>query len=285
MPPETVASLLATARRLLAEAGSETVALDARVLLETVSGLSHADIVAEPGRLIEDAVAQDFQAAVARRCTGEPVSKIIGFREFYGRRFSVNRSVLDPRPDTEALIDLCLEQFRADAALSFLDLGSGSGAIGVTLASEQPKARGICVDISPEALRVAEKNATDLGVADRVRCVESDWFSNVDGTYDLIVSNPPYVRTSDILGLVPDVRCFDPIIALDGGLLGLDCYVAIASQARRFLLTKGQIIVEAGAGQMHEVVRIFAKHGFKHLKSKRDLSGIERALAFSVDGA
>ncbi len=280
---DTPASLLAEARQRLEQAGISTGALDARLLLQHATGLDHAALIADPEHPVTSAQSLVFRNLLALRLNHQPVSKILGYREFYGRSFAVTCDVLDPRPDTEALIELCLSQFSPSADFSFIDLGCGSGAIGITIACERPHARGLCIDQSETALAVTRANAKALGVGNRLNMQKSDWFTSVSGTFDLIVSNPPYISSADIAGLAPDVRNHDPHEALDGGSDGLACYRAIAAGAGRHMAEKAGIIVEIGAGQAADITAIFARHGLVLRQQQADLAGHARALMFSPD--
>jgi release factor glutamine methyltransferase len=254
--------------------------LDARLLLQHVLECSHADLILRENDPLTDEKENHFFELVERREAQEPVTKILGAREFYGRMFHVTPDVLDPRGDTETIVDLCLEK----KAQRVLDLGVGSGAILLTLLAEWPKAEGVGVDISNAALAVAEVNAVTLGVHVRSEFVQSGWFEklhgNLQGQFDLIVSNPPYIPSADIAGLERDVRDYDPLLALDGGVDGLDCYRAIAANASRFLGKNGRIVLEIGRGQQDDVVQIFTTQGFRCDAKRADLSGIIRALQF-----
>lgn len=276
MPPETVAALLAEGRRRLAASGSATPALDTRLLLQHVAGLTHEEIVSSPSR--ETIAGPDFRRLIARREAHEPVSRILGEREFYGRAFKVTGAVLDPRPETEILVEEALRLGTPDARV--LDLGTGSGAIIITLLAEWPGATGVATDVSAEALGVARVNAGVLLGADRLRFIRGNWFDGVEGEFDLIVSNPPYIVHSDIEHLPADVRDFDPAIALDGGPDGLAAYRAIARAPRPHLSGHGSILVEIGAGQKSEVETIFRQAGFALVAKKSDLAGHVRCLAF-----
>lgn len=280
MPPETVRSLLEAAKRQLVAAGCETPMLDARILLQHVAGLSREDIIMEPERIILTPLAAKFAELLARRVTHEPVSRILGEREFYGRIFRVTPDVLDPRPDTETLIDAALGLLKPDARI--LDLGTGSGAIAITLLAESPEATGLATDMSPAALAVAEANARELGVADRLAFALGDWFGPVEQHFDLIVSNPPYIRQGDIAGLASDVRDFDPLPALSGGQDGLDAYRHIAKDARGALEPLGMVLVEIGAGQEFDVTAIFEVTGFSPAGRFSDIGGHVRCLSFAA---
>jgi release factor glutamine methyltransferase len=215
---------------------------------------------------------------VARRENREPVSRILGEREFYGRRFVVTPDVLDPRPDTETLIDAALKLLRPGARI--LDLGTGTGAIIITLLAQRPDCTGTATDISAAALAVARANAERIGVAGRLQLAQGNWFGAVAGTFDLIVSNPPYIPDRDIASLAPDVRRFDPGLALAGGADGLDPYRSIALGASGHLAANGMLIVEIGAGQADSVETIFSSAHFRPLARYADLGGHDRCLAF-----
>lgn len=278
MPPDTAKALLAEAQAALAAAGCETPALDARLLFQHVTGMSREDLILDDGRLIAPEASEQFRTLIKRRAAREPVSRIIGAREFYGRSFTVTPAVLDPRPDTETLIDAAVKLMPEKARI--LDLGTGSGAIVITLLAERPDAEGVTVDISPDALAVARSNAGALGVAHRLTLLEGDWFAPVTGQFDLILSNPPYIPARDIPSLSPDVRNFDPLLALVGGDDGLDPYRIIAAHAARHLKADGHVAVEIGAGQEGDITRIFGEQGFALSGQHRDLGGHIRCLVF-----
>lgn len=276
----TAAAALRQARKALAGAGIADAALDARLLLQHVLACDHAGLISVENHPLTEDEQQNFAAAVARRITHEPVSKIMGWNEFYGRRFSVNRHVLDPRADTETVIELALSRVRKPAP-RLLDLGTGSGAIILTLLAETPQATGIARDISPEALQVAKQNGTALGLASRCEFHCASWFGELEERFDLIVSNPPYIPAAVIPTLDRDVKDHDPHLALDGGEDGLAAYRAIAAGAAPHLADGGIIIVEVGAGQRPDVEAIFKAHGLTLQEARRDLGGHERALAFA----
>ena len=275
--PETIAAAIAAARARLVTADVPDAATDARLLMQHVLACDHAGLILAGERSLTDAERAAFEALLSRRLAHEPVSKILGEREFYGRLFHVTADVLDPRADTETLIEVALEQ----PARRVLDLGSGSGALIVTLLAEWPEATGVAVDLSEKALAVTAENARRLGVAERLALLQGEWFGPVSGQFDLIVSNPPYIPSAEIDGLEPDVREHDPLLALDGGADGLSCYRAIAGAAAPHLAPEGRIIVEIGAGQGPDVARIFAAAGFRQAAERRDLGGHVRALLFT----
>lgn len=279
--PETVAGLIRRAAKQLSSRGIETAALDARLLLQSAAGMTHADIVAGPDLNLPADVMARFLLLVERRRAFEPVSRILGTREFYGRSFRVTPDVLDPRADTETLIGATLALAKDKRPLRILDLGTGSGAIVVTLLTELPEAQAVATDLSSAALQVAKGNAEALGVANRVRFVRANWFDGVGGQFDFIVSNPPYIPLGDIAVLAIDVREFDPAKALDGGPDGLEAYRRIASGAGGHLAPKGHVILEIGAGQENAVNDLFRVQGFDRESRHFDLAGHVRCLVFS----
>ena len=279
---DTVAGLVRSAARQLSLRGIATAALDARLLLQSAADMSHADIVAEPDLILPPDVVARFWSLMEQRCAFEPVSRILGVREFYGRDFKITPDVLDPRADTETLIGVATGLGTGKASFGILDLGTGSGAIAVTLLAELPQAHGVATDISEAALAIAKANALTHGVADRLRLVHANWFAGVDGKFDLIVSNPPYIPAGDIAGLGPEVRDYDPGSALAGGDDGLQAYRQIAAGASRLLAPRGHVLVETGATQAEGVKDIFEANGLALAGQFRDLGGHIRALSFNL---
>lgn len=277
MPPETIASLLLEGRRRLADCG--TAALDARLLLQHVLRLDHADLIAGDREPVSADAVQAYRALLARRGAGEPVSRILGVRNFFGRDFVVSPEVLDPRADTETLVEAALPLLGKSR---ILDLGAGSGAIIVTLLAERPEAMGVAVDLSPGALAVTAENARRHGVLSRLSLLEGSWFAPVEGRFDVIVSNPPYIPAGDIEGLGRDVRDFDPLLALAGGADGLDAYRALATGAARFLAPGGVVLLEIGAGQATAITALFVAAGWQPAGQFCDLGGHVRVLKFAV---
>jgi release factor glutamine methyltransferase len=279
---DTVAGLIRTAARQLALRGIETAALDARLLLQSAADMTHADIVAEPDVILAPEVVARFWLLMERRSAFEPVSRILGIREFYGRDFQVTAAVLDPRADTETLIAAALPWGKGRNTFGILDLGTGSGAIVVTLLAELPKADAIATDISETALAVARANADFHGVSQRLTLLQANWYAGVAGKFDLIVSNPPYIPDADIEGLAADVRDYDPHKALEGGIDGLDAYRQIAAGAAAKLAPQGHVLVEMGATQAAGVKDIFEDNGFALAGQFRDLGGHVRVLGFNL---
>ena len=279
---DSVGEALRLGRARLAAAGSPTAMLDARLLLQEVTGFSHEHVVAEPGHLLSPSQRIHYDAMLTRRERGEPVSRIIGRREFFGRDFAVTPAVLDPRPDTETLVDLVLRMAGELSRVRLLDLGTGSGILAVTLLAELPDATGVATDLSPEALAVAEANAHSLGVADRLAFRCGCWFDGLEDRFDVIVSNPPYIPSGDIAGLSVAVKDHDPLSALDGGPDGLDPYRVIAAGAKARLRPGGVVAVEFGAGQAEAVAALFQAAGFARWGEGVDLGGHTRCAAFEA---
>jgi release factor glutamine methyltransferase len=269
------------ARRLRA-GGVETPALDARILLRHATGLTHEALIAHGRDPLSPKHAARFGNFVARRLSGEPVSRIVGAREFYGRAFRIDRHTLDPRPDTETLVDAALEiAVGRKRPLRVLDLGTGSGCILVTLLAELPEASGLGTDASPETLAVARENSARFGVAERAAFLVADWFDGIGGRFDLIVSNPPYIPRGDIDGLAREVAGHDPRGALDGGVDGLDAYRRIAAGATGALTPGGHLFVEIGAGQADTVCGLLQDAGLVLDEGGvlADLAGRPRCIA------
>lgn len=281
MPPDALAALWREGRMILERAGIDTAGLDARLLLLSAAGLRHETMIAEPHMQVSNDAADAYREMVARRARGEPVSRILGEREFYGRMFAVTAATLDPRPDTETLVEEALSQIAGREGPRILDLGTGTGALIVTLLAECPGASGVASDVSAEALAAARANAGRHGVLSRLRLIEADWFQGIEGRFDLIVSNPPYIPAGEIAGLSREVKEFDPHGALVGGADGLAAYRMIAAGAKAQLAAGGVVAVEIGEGQGIEVKEVFRTHGFVKASERQDLAGRMRCLAFS----
>lgn len=274
----TAAQLLAAGVAQLRAAGVDGGARDARWLLAHALNVDAARLILALPDPVTDAQAQQFQNMITARMRHQPVAQIVGARDFWGRRFCVTPDVLDPRPETETLIQTALDK----PFDTVLDLGTGSGAILLTLLAEREQTRGVGVDLSPDALHVADRNAHMLGVQDRVQLRLSDWFANVSGHFDLIVSNPPYIGASELETLSAELRDWEPRMALvpdadDGS--GLGAYRVICAQARDHLRPGGWLVVETGAAQGQAVHRLFAAAGFVNISLLRDMSGHDRVIA------
>jgi len=275
------------ARRALAEkfaaAGLDSPQLDARILVGHALGLDHAALLAAAERVLSADEDSAIAVLVERRLAHEPVARIVGTKEFWSLDLRIDDATLVPRPETETVVEAALAAIdrrgaRARArALRIVDLGTGSGAILLALLSELKNAHGIGSDINPRALAVARDNAVRLGQSN-VAFVACDLAAALRGPFDLIVANPPYIASSDIATLAPEVRLFDPRLALDGGADGLNFYRAIAAAAAELLTPDGAVVVEIGAGQAEPVATIFAAAGLVPSPPRPDLHGVPRAL-------
>lgn len=265
-------------------ASIESAELDARMLVGAVLGLDLTGLITAAGRRLTSDESIRLEDFARRRLGGEPVARILGAREFWGLPLKLSAATLVPRPDTETVVELALEMLHATPApnrpLRIADLGTGSGAILLALLSELSDAVGVGTDISGDALQTAHSNAVELGLAGRSEFVACDYASGLSGPFDLIVSNPPYIRSIDIAGLAADVRNFDPLGALDGGSDGLDAYRALIPQAARLLARQGVLVVEVGQGQHGDIEALMTAAGLAPGgPAKADLAGIPRAVA------
>jgi release factor glutamine methyltransferase len=263
-------------------AGVESAELDARLLVGAALKLDLTGLVAAANRKLAPNESSTLEAFAARRLEGEPIARILGQKEFWGLPLKLSAQTLVPRPDTETVVELALEIVRAVPArpLRIVDLGTGTGAILLALLHELPAALGLGTDISLEALRTARRNAADLGLASRAAFVACNYAAALAGPFDLIVSNPPYIRSADIAGLAAEVRNHDPVAALDGGADGLDAYRALVPQAANLLAPGGALVVEGGKGQSGPIGTLMTAAGLSvQAPAKTDLAGIFRALA------
>jgi release factor glutamine methyltransferase len=276
---------IAAARQELTQAfrqsGLSMPELDARLLVGGALGLDHGGLVANADRVLTPAEVAAVAAVTARRLAGEPVARILGTKEFWSLPLKLNAHTLVPRPETETVVEAALATLDGDRTrtLRILDLGTGSGALILSLLSELSSAVGVATDVSIEALDCAYDNAVTLGLAGRTVFVACDYGAALKGPFDLVVSNPPYIVRDDIAGLAPEVSLFDPHRALDGGADGLNGYRAIAADARRLLTPNGSLVVELGAGQADAVAALMHGAGLAAVGPPRpDLSGVARAL-------
>jgi release factor glutamine methyltransferase len=275
----TISEALRAATARLAEAGLDGARLDARLLLGEALGKDTSWLFNHAADPLGTEAAAAFAALIARRLERQPVSLILGRREFWSLDFTVTRDTLAPRPDSETLVEAVLAELPdRDAPWSLLDLGTGTGCLLLALLSELPRARGVGIDRDPATLAVAQGNADRLGFAERSRFIRSDWWEKVVGRYDVILSNPPYILTEEIAGLDPEVARFEPLGALDGGADGLDAYRLLAAGVGEFLTEQGVIAFEVGAGQAPDVVVLLEQAGFAIRSIRRDLAGIERCV-------
>lgn len=272
--------------RDLADSGVATPELDARLLICHACAITHERFAAMPEREVTQDELERIGLVARRRRAREPVSRILGFREFWGLEFEIGPQTLDPRPDTETLVSAALELVRERGSaepLSVLDMGTGSGCILISLLHELDFATGVGADTSFEALQLARANALRHGVARRARFLCTSWHEGLKGSFDLVVANPPYIRTGDLAGLEPEVAQFDPKAALDGGGDGLDAYRKIMPSLPGLLAPGGWAVFEIGDGQGEDVRAMFRdKHGracFDEVRQWHDIAGRVRCIA------
>ncbi|MDH4983065.1 peptide chain release factor N(5)-glutamine methyltransferase [Hyphomicrobium sp. D-2] len=293
MPPDrpsaiTLGDAVRETQRQLKAAGIEEAGREARLIVASVCGLPTSEIIVRPERSLSANEQQRLADMVARRSAREPISRILGEREFYGRPFKLSAATLDPRPDSETLIDAALElvsrEHWAGRQIRILDIGTGTGCLLLTLLAELPNATGLGTDISAEALKTAAANAEALGLGERASFAQHDVLEGVNGPFDLVISNPPYIETGVIAGLDPEVQRFDPMAALDGGPDGLEIYRRIASELGRILT--GRVILEVGAGQADAVASVFQQAFVKtrqaEVRRYDDLGGHTRCVAIRL---
>lgn len=269
----TLRALLHPVVQTLRQAGVSGPERDAQRLLAHALNMPLGKLITCDGVELSADQKKKFQAMITARARRQPVSQIIGHRAFYGRDFKVTPDVLDPRPETECLVHEVLQQNPAHV----LDLGTGSGAIGVTIALEQPGTQVTCTDISATALAVAVQNAKRLG-AQNIYFVETDWAAKVTGSFDVIVSNPPYLAPSEIDDLDPEVRDFEPHVALLGGQDGLECYRTIMEQSLRLLVCGGWLMLEIGWTQSQQVRQLAEEKGYGNIKIIPDFDDTPRVI-------
>lgn len=278
----TISEMRRAVSGLLREAGIDSAALDARILIGHALGLDHARLASQSDRVVSAEETAEISTLVARRQTHEPVARIVGEKEFWGLRFRLSPDTLIPRPETETLVEAALDFARKrlpSRTIRIADLGTGSGALLLALLHELQGAAGIGTDISMDATMTARANADRLGLSDRACFAVGNFGRALAGEFDLVLSNPPYIECGAIAALSAEVRNHDPHRALDGGPDGFDCYRTIAGDAKRLLAEGGALIVELGQGQCRSVTGLMAPYGLTPAgPARNDLSGIPRAL-------
>lgn len=278
-----IGEALRAAAATLHAAGVETPDLDARVLAREAFDISSARLLADGAAPASAEGLGRLQEFTRRRASGEPVSRILGRREFWGLDFALAPETLTPRPETETLVEAALALVGPpDRAISILDLGTGSGCLLLALLSELPNALGLGVDLSHGAAAAARGNATSLGLEARARFMVGRWAEAIDARFDLVVSNPPYIATAEIEALEREVRIHDPALALDGGPDGLVAYRDIASALPRLLAPGGAAILELGIGQLQDVSRVAHGAGLTVGEARADLARVPRALCLRL---
>lgn len=273
-------------REAFAAADIEDAGLEAMLLVEHVTGLGRIDRVTRPKAILTPEQLDKLNALATRRVGGEPVYRIIGRREFFGLELALSPDTLEPRPDTEILVERVIRLARdcvtRKGTCKILDIGTGTGAVALAVLANVPEAEAVGTDIAVGALDVAARNAAAHSLDQRFRALGSNWFSKVSGRFDLIASNPPYIPTADIATLAPEVRDHDPHAALDGGPDGLEAYRRIAAGSRNFLNAGGFVALETGYDQKEAVSAVFTKNGYRFVESANDLGGNHRVVVFGL---
>jgi release factor glutamine methyltransferase len=283
-PAPTLLTAWKAATAQLKQGRIDSPSIDARLLLEVAAGCSRTDILTDPYRPVAADQQAQLDAYVERRLKREPVSRILGKKGFWKIMLNVTPDVLSPRPDTEALLDVVMLAFQPHQAFTMIDLGTGSGAILLATLAERAGARGVGTDISTEALAVARENAANLGLDGRCDFIRTEWATGFgDHSFDLVVSNPPYIPSADIPGLDPEVRDHDPHLALDGGPDGLAAYRELAPEILRILKPGGTFAVEIGWDQGPQVKALFEQAGFQNVIVVKDLSDRDRVVTNGPD--
>ena len=263
----------------LSKSGIEGGARDTRILTAYALGVPISDLSLKMNEQVSEKIIAKLEKLINRRINKEPISKILGRRDFWGRSFSINKNVLDPRGDTETLIDFVIEK----PVKSVLELGTGSGAIAVTLACEWKDVHVTAIDISEDALLQAKINAEKFDVQNKIQFLKSDWFDAIDGIFDLIISNPPYIGLIEKETISDEVIKYDPEIALFAGNEGLDAYKRIIANLAEYLKPDGFVVLEIGASQSNQVKNMMNAVGFANTKIVKDLSGKDRLIAINID--
>ena len=270
----TAAHAMAAATARLRAAGVPDPARDARLLLAHAASVDAARITLIAPEEIAPEISERYEHLIALRAVRVPVSQLVGARDFYGRKFRISRDVLDPRPETETLVEAAL----AESFDTVLDLGTGSGCILVTLLAETTTATGLGVDLSELACLQASANAVLHRVADRARILQSDWFDAVEGRFDLIVANPPYLAKAEMAGIAPELALYEPAMALTDGADGLTAYRVIADTAQGYLTPRGRVLAEIGWQQGPAVQALFDRCGWADTRILADLDGRDRVI-------
>jgi len=275
----SVQDLLAKATHLLGQVGVETPLLDAEVMLSEAMGVSRTHLLAHPDCHPSASDVRRFQRWLNKRVKRVPLAYVVGHKEFYGLDFEIRRGVLIPRPETELLVDRTIQVLKGARSPVIAEIGVGSGAVAVACALSIRDARIYATDVSPVAVRMARLNAKRHGVSERVRVMQGDLFEPLANlAFDAVVSNPPYVPTSEIATLQPEIRNYEPREALDGGTDGMACLHRIILEARRYIKPGGFLILEVGNGQAGAIASLMKQHGYIAVQVNRDYAGVERVV-------
>jgi release factor glutamine methyltransferase len=275
----SLSDIVSRVAKRLWQVGIENEEYEARLLVAHALGLPSATVYLEAPEHLSFRQGMDIEHYVERRCKREPLSKIVGEKEFWSLPFKVSKATLDPRPDSETLIEAVLDYFPDHMAnLRFLDIGTGSGCLLLAALQEYPESTGLGVDISADALKIARHNAEALGMLERTTFAEGCWADAVQGVFDIILSNPPYIATAEIEALAAEVREFDPLIALDGGVDGLEAYRQLVPRLIGLLQPEGYVFLEIGYQQQADVMALVAEAGLEVIVCKHDLAGNARCI-------
>ena len=276
--------LIYDGKKILSESGVKNAMYEARLIIQKTLKKTELEFITFQKKKISLKQSNSILHNFIERTKGKPVSKIFGIKEFFSNEFIVNKNVLDPRPETELLVELTIKNlFKIkDKKTSLLELGVGSGCliISILLSLKKNKVSALGVDICNKALDIADQNRKKFNLEKKLKLKKSDWFSDIHEKFDIIISNPPYIKTSDIKSLDKEVKFYDPQIALDGGFNGLRCFERIATDAKFHLKQNGMVLLEIGVGQINPVKKIFEKKGYKIFLKEKDLQGIIRVVGF-----
>jgi release factor glutamine methyltransferase len=281
--PNILADFINAAAIRLAQAGIESAAIDARLLIAHGLTLDRAALISQSKRVLTKGEIEQLDKLVTRRIKHESVARIIGSREFWSLNFGLNEATLEPRPDSETVVQVVSDIVKKWQKLPrLLDLGTGSGCLLLSLLKEIPHSMGLGIDIAPRAIEQAQANAKILRLHERAKFQTGNWFVGLTEKFDVIVSNPPYIIRKDIDQLMPEVRNFDPLVALDGGVDGLNAYRHLVPAAKAHLKPGGLIAFEIGAGQAYDVATLLSNAGYQDIESHDDLSGNQRCITATV---
>ena len=260
--------------------GIDTAELDARLILKEILSFDDKELIIRENYNIPEGIIREIFAIEKRRLKGEPISKIFKKRDFYKSKFIISNDVLDPRPETELIVEIANKYIKKNDVKNILDLGTGSGCILLSVLKENKMINGLGIDLSKEAINIAQKNSKKLQVEKQSNFLISNWMESINFKFDVVVSNPPYIPSKDIKKLSKDVKKFDPLISLDGGEDGLSCYRLIVKDLKRVITKNAIIIIEIGCNQSKLVEEIFKKNDFKLVKKYNDINGLDRVLTF-----
>ena len=260
--------------------GIETSELDARLILKEILSFDDKELIINENYNIPERFIKEIFAIGERRLKGEPISKIFKKRDFYKSTFIISNDVLDPRPETELIVEIANNFIKKNEVKNILDLGTGSGCILLSILKENKMINGLGIDLSKEAINIAQKNSKKLQLDKQSNFLISNWMEAINFKYDIVVSNPPYIASKEIEKLSKEVKNFDPFLSLDGGDDGLNCYRVIVEDLKRVINKNAIIIIEIGYNQSNSVEEIFKNNDFKLLKKYNDINGLDRVLTF-----